>query len=277
MNKKIDQNKLIWKSEYSIGHYRTDNEHMKLFEIAKKALSMKKEHKQDIIELKKVIHFLYEYVGVHFRNEEEYMREIDYPDLPRHHQIHKQLLETLHQFIQTLNDLTIDEIEIQLYNFIEAYFIQHIVDEDKRIEFWNKSLAKLRKSTKWHKSYETGNEQMDKEHKELFDILNEAFEEVDDSKREQKIKDVLTHLYGFMKTHFKEEEKLMREIKYPKLKEHIQLHNEIVHNCNELVQEVNNMEDSLFEKELAQLIDISLIEHILKEDSQIVVWQNNNS
>ncbi|RLA83155.1 MAG: hemerythrin family non-heme iron protein, partial [Epsilonproteobacteria bacterium] len=39
MKIKIDQNKLVWKSEYSIGDYKTDNEHIKLFEIAKKALN----------------------------------------------------------------------------------------------------------------------------------------------------------------------------------------------------------------------------------------------
>ncbi len=39
---------------------------------------------------------------------------------------------------------------------------------------------------------------------------------------------------------------------------------------------INNMEDSLFEKELAMIIDTLLIEHILKEDSKIVKWENSN-
>ena len=53
---------------------------------------------------------------------------------------------------------------------------------------------------------------IDNGHKELFEILNKAFEEVDDEKREQKIKDVLNHLYDFMKSYFKKEELYMIEI-----------------------------------------------------------------
>jgi len=276
MKKKIDPNKLVWKSEYSIGHYKTDSEHMKLFEIAKKALKIKKNNQEDKDELKAIIKSLYEYIGSHFKNEESYMKEISYPDLDRHKDIHKYLLDTLHEFIHTLNELTLEEIEIQLFSFIEDYFIRHIVDEDKRIEFWNMSLSRLRKSTKWLKSYETGNPFIDDGRKEVFDILNEAFEEVNDDKREQKIKNVLKHLYDFMKSYFKEEEEYMKEINYPEYKEHLKLHSEIIHDCNELVLEVNKMEDSLFEKELAKLIDVVLIGHILNEDVKIVRWDNTH-
>lgn len=274
MKKKIDQDKLVWKSEYSIGHFRTDNEHMKLFNIAKKALNAKKKNGEDVKELRAIVHSLYEYIGSHFRSEEAYMREIVYPDYEKHKAIHKELLDTLHQFVQTLNELSIDQIEIQLYEFIENYFISHIVDEDKRIEYWNKSLSRLRKSTKWLKAYETGNEMFDNEHKELFDILNKAFEDVEDEKREQKIKDVLTILYDFMKKHFKEEEDYMKEIKYPQMKDHVRLHHEIIEGCNELVLQVNDMEDSLFEKELAKIIDEYITAHMLNEDKKIIEWEN---
>ena len=78
-----------------------------------------------------------------------------------------------------------------------------------------------------------------------------------------------------MKSYFKKEEKFMEEINYPEYKEHLRLHNEIIDHCNELVLEVNTMEDSLFEKELAKLIDVVLIQHILKEDDKLVVWAKN--
>jgi len=276
MKKKIDQNKLIWKSEFSIGNYRIDNEHIKLFEIAKKALNAKKNNTEDVEKLKSIIWSLYEYIGTHFKNEEKFMSEIEYPDLPRHKTIHKTLLDNLHQFIQTLNDLTIDEIEKQLYDFIEDYFIRHIVKEDKRIEIWNLSLKRLRKSTYWIKSYETGNEQIDTEHKEMFEILNDAFEEVEEDQKEAKIKKVLKRLYDFLKIHFKEEEAYMRDIDYPQYEEHLDLHNEIINECNTLLERINDMEDALFERELAKIIDRDIIEHILLEDKKIVFWENQN-
>ncbi len=220
MKIKIDQNKLVWKSEYSIGNYKIDNEHIKLFEIAKKALNAKKKNKKNIKELKVILKSLYEYVATHFKHEESFMNEVKYPDLQKHKKIHKKILDNLHDFVQTLNELSVEEIEIQIYKFIEDYFIGHILHVDKKIELWNKSLPKLRKSTNWIKEYETGNQQIDEEHKELFDILNKAFEEVDDEEREQKIKDVLKHLYDFMKIHFKVEEKYMMDIDYPDFEAH---------------------------------------------------------
>ena len=276
MKKKIDQNRLIWKSEFSIGNYRIDNEHIKLFEIAKKALNAKKNNTEDVEKLKSIIWSLYEYIGTHFKNEEKFMLEIEYPDLPRHKTIHKTLLDNLHQFIQTLNELTIDEIEKQLYDFIEDYFIRHIVKEDKRIEIWNLSLKRLRKSTYWLKSYETGNEQIDAEHKEMFEILNDAFEEVEEDQKEAKIKKVLKRLYDFLKIHFKEEEAYMRDIDYPQYEDHLDLHNEIINECNTLLERINDMEDALFERELAKIIDRDIIEHILLEDKKIVFWENQN-
>lgn len=278
MKKKIDPDNLAWKSEYSIGHYRTDSEHMKLFTLARKAFSIsQKENSEDHLEeLRGIVRSLYEYVGTHFKNEEKYMKSIDYPDLKRHRSIHKDMLDTLHSFVQTLNDLTLDEIQETLYEFIEKYFIQHIVDEDKRIDFWSKSLKRLRKSSGWKKYYKTGNKEMDEEHKEMFEILDKAFEEVEDDQRDQKIKDVLNDLYDYMKVHFKSEEHYMKDIEYPEYEEHKKLHNDIVKSCNELLGEINNMEASLFEKELAKMIDIHIINHILEEDKKIIHWYNVN-
>ncbi len=277
MKKVIDQNKLIWKSEYSIGNYKIDNEHIKLFEIAKKALNAKKNNTEDVEKLKSIIRSLYEYIGTHFKNEEIFMAEIEYPDLPRHKIIHKTLLDNLHQFIHTLNELSIDEIEKQLYDFIEDYFIRHIVKEDKRIEIWNLSLKRLRKSTFWLKAYETGNKQIDDEHKEMFEILNDAFEEVEEEEKENKNKKVLKRLYDFMKIHFKEEEAFMRNIEYPEYKHHLSLHNEIIQECNNLLERINEMKDALFERELAKIIDRDIIQHILQEDKKIVLWDNQNN
>lgn len=274
MNKRVDPNNLIWKSEYNIGDLKIDNEHKNLFNIAKKALQVRTIHndKAEIVELKSIIHSLYDYVATHFKNEERYMYMINYPDLARHKKIHVQMLNTLHGFVKTLNDLSIDEIENQLYNFIEAYFIRHIVDEDKRIEYWNKSLKRLRKSSDWKDEYLVGNDQLDNEHKELFAIANDAFYEVGDKDREKKIKTVLSHLYAYMKKHFKHEEEYMQEINYPFYEEHKKLHQEIIDDCNDLIRDINSIEGTLFEKELAKIIDEHIISHIINDDKKIVLW-----
>lgn len=275
MRTKIDPNHLVWKSEYNIGDFKTDNEHQTMFKIAKKALLIRKLHdneEKEIKELKEIITSLYNYTALHFKNEEKYMYRIQYPDLQRHQQIHVSLLNVLNNFVKSINTLTIDEIEDQLYVFVESYFIKHIVDEDKLIGAWSTSLERLRKFSQWKESYKIGHPQIDAQHQKLFEIANEAFQEVSPSQRDQKNKETMKHLYEYMKEHFKDEEAFMKEINYPQYEEHKQLHKEIINDCNELLQDINNMDAEVFEKELAKTIDRHLIKHVIEDDNKIMYW-----
>ncbi|MEA3384768.1 MAG: hemerythrin domain-containing protein [Campylobacterota bacterium] len=277
LKRKIDPNKLIWKSKYNIGDYKTDLEHQSLFKVAKKALQIRtmQNDEKEIQELKDVIKSLYTYVATHFKNEEIYMESIDYPELSRHKIVHKELLKTLHEFVKTLNNLTIDEIEVSLYSFIENYFITHIVDEDMIIGTWKRSLKELRHIGSWQAKYITGVDFIDEEHQKIFELLDEAFMEVDDEHREEKIKSVLTHLYNFMKEYFKKEEKYLKEINFPEFDHHQKLHREFTKACNELLIHINDTNNKLFEKELAQFIDEHLVDHMMNEDKKISDFVNS--
>jgi hemerythrin len=37
------------------------------------------------------------------------------------------------------------------------------------------------------------------------------------------------------------------------------------------------MDESLFEKELAKIIDIALVHHIIQEDRKIISWSKSNT
>lgn len=280
MRTKIDPENLVWKSEYNIGDFKTDNEHQTMFKIAKKALLIRNLHgneQKEIEELKEIITALYHYTAKHFRNEEKYMYNIQYPDLARHKKIHIELLNVLNNFVKSINSMTIDEIENQLYLFVESYFIKHIVDEDKLIGAWSTSLERLRKFSKWKESYKIGHDQIDAQHQELFEIANEAFHEVPDSQRDNKNKEVMKKLYHYMKEHFKDEEAFMSEINYPELDKHKELHKEIINDCNELLQDINDMDAEVFEKELAKTIDRHLIKHVIEDDNKIMQWYTKES
>lgn len=269
----LNINKIIWKSEYNIGNLKLDNEHQQLFLLARKALCLiDNKNKDTPQELKKIIKDLYGYVKTHFKNEEIYMDKIKYPHLQEHQLIHEDMLHKLNQLIQKLNTLELHIIEQQLFGFIEEYFIKHIILEDKKIHLWNTPLQSLRKSFGWKEIYSVGNDRIDDEHKKLFDIAQEAFSIVDNSKRNYKIKEILTNLYNYMQIHFEHEEDYMQEIDYPKQEEHKQLHQKIANNINNLVKRLPSLNVELFEKELAQLIDIALVQHIIQEDRKIIEY-----
>lgn len=275
IKRKINPDHLIWKTEYNIGSFRVDREHQGLFKLAKKALSVRtlENNEEETKELRAIIQSLYEYTSKHFKSEEKYMVEVGYPELKRHQEIHKDMLIKLYNFTQKIHDLEIDEIELQLYKFIEDYFIHHIVDEDMEIGLWVNSLHTIRTHKGWKKEYESGSKKIDNEHKEMFEILEEAFKEVEDEKREAKIKVTLHHLYEFMKQHFKSEETHMKKINYPEYESHKDIHNKIVKEANELLLNINNTNEKLFEKKLALFIDEHIITHMITEDKKIVEYE----
>ena len=276
MDKNIEN--LIWKSEYNIGNLKIDQEHQKLFAIARKTLSVIKlnNDEQEIGKIKELITELFTYVGTHFSNEQKYMKEVKYPELEKHILLHKNLLDMLTNLISKLNSMNLKEIEQSLYSFIEEYFIRHIILEDKKINLWNCSLEDLKSHSGWKDIYSVNNEIIDKEHKELFNIAQEAFAYVEEKDKTKKIKEIVTDLYDYMKTHFSHEEKFMQDINYPKSEEHKKLHREIILKINEFVKQLPTMNISDFEKELAKIIDISLVHHIIQEDRKIIAWERMN-
>lgn len=274
----LTKNTILWRSEYNISNFKIDTEHQKLFSIAREAIQISKLEKEDEIKdkLKDIISKLFKYVNIHFSNEEKFMEQISYPELPEHKVLHKNMINMLTSLISNLNSLKLKEIEKALSNFIEEYFIRHIVLEDKKIQLWNTDLDDLKKNFGWKDIYSVGNANIDAEHKVLFDIAQEAFLEVEPSLKTKKLKEILTRLYTYMKTHFKHEEEYMKEIGYPHLKEHQMLHEDIINTINNFVKTLPTLNEDIFEKELAKIIDIALVHHIIQEDRKIIAWKADN-
>ena len=204
------------------------------------------------------------------------MAEIAYPDLEEHIILHKNMLNNLKNLVHDLNDMEIEKIQESIYNFIEEYFVKHIIEEDKKIQIWHTNLEDLKKNFSWREIYSLDNKELDDDHKELFDIAKEAFKEVSPEERNIKIKNILNRLYAYMKTHFKNEEKYMQEINYPLLDAHKKLHIQIISTINEFVKKLPNSNENLFEKELAKIIDTLLISHVVFEDRKIINWLKSN-
>ena len=270
----LNNDKLRWKSEYNIGNATIDKEHQDLFLLAKEALSLVHAKNRDNSKdaLIKIISKLFKFVRNHFKNEETYMAKIKYPQTEEHQTLHKDMLAMLTTLITSLNTLDKKAIEEQLCSFIEDYFIQHIIMEDKKIHLWIIPIEKLRKSFGWKDSYKVGDKQIDAEHKNLFDIAQKAFEVVEPEGRAKKVKSIVVSLYGYVQTHFAHEEEFMTMIRYPKVEAHKKLHQKIMQDLNDFIKKLPTLNVIMFEKELARFIDILLLQHIIHEDRQIMDW-----
>ena len=80
----------------------------------------------------------------------------------------------------------------------------------------------------------TGNKTIDEQHKELIDRIQQFVSACESEDARVKAIKMLDYLDEYTEFHFKEEEKLQKDVDYPGLEEHIKKHEEFRHTIKEL-------------------------------------------
>ena len=114
----------------------------------------------------------------------------------------------------------------------------------------------------WNKSYSVNNEEIDHQHRTMFDIANTLPDRIDDP----SVKTIIIKLYGYVLTHLLEEERLMNEKEYPKLSEHSRIHGRLIAKLNRIISEGINTSEELHA--LKKFIYEWTSHHILHEDKR---------
>ena len=127
-----------WDDKYSIGNVMVDAEHKKLFELAKTAYiyankSISKE------QMKEIIAEFFTYMKNHFAHEEEYQKSIGYPGLAEHSKIHKEIVHSMSELITKTKN--INEMKENLVMIAKSWLLDHIMQEDMKIEEWHKAAS----------------------------------------------------------------------------------------------------------------------------------------
>lgn len=73
-----------------------------------------------------------DYAKYHFRQEEDYMRSIGYPDFVRHHRLHENFEYLVYQFNRNVNESSELVLNEKILLLIQRWLINHILVEDKR-------------------------------------------------------------------------------------------------------------------------------------------------
>lgn len=76
----------------------------------------------------------------------------------------------------------------------------------------------------WTQKMSVGMARIDKEHRGLFDIINQLHDAMLAGRGSQTLRPVLAHLAEYTKLHFGHEEELLRMHGYPGLADHLKLH-----------------------------------------------------
>ena len=135
---------LLWKEYYASGVEHIDNQHMELFETATDNLldliqsPNSYKNKQGIVNS---IQFLKVYTLRHFKDEEEYARLAEYPDLDAHILSHEVLKADVAKYEKLLvaSNFALPIVK-RFLAFVLSWLMQHVGDEDVRM--LRHSLAK---------------------------------------------------------------------------------------------------------------------------------------
>jgi hemerythrin len=113
----------------------------------------------------------------------------------------------------------------------------------------------------WNTTYETGNAQVDSEHKEIFKMV-ETVLDASVSNNASKVEETVDFLANYTVNHFKNEELLMEESNYPSMSVHKKQHDDFVATVLELRA---NLKD-LTRQDIERVVVNWLTDHVLGSD-----------
>lgn len=95
-------------------------------------------------------------------------------------------------------------------------------------------------AVKWTSELAVGIENVDHQHKKLFEIVNQLADACNERRGKEEVGNVLNFLQNYVKEHFRDEEFHMLQNKYPEYKTHKQIHDEFTNNITDLITKFNN-------------------------------------
>ena len=129
---------------------------------------------------------------------------------------------------------------------------------------------KLDGGIKWDDCYLLGDEQVDAQHKELFNLVNSLVRSCEDGTSIEHLIDTLSFLIDYTVKHFNDEEALQIKYNYPEYAKHKKLHEDFKLTVGDLVQQFSEtgISHHLCD-DVNKVIVKWLVNHILSEDKKI--------
>lgn len=126
----------------------------------------------------------------------------------------------------------------------------------------------------WKLEYSVGVKEIDAQHRRLVQIIRALQESMRDNPKSPAVGQTLKELVDYTKTHFRDEETLMRRISYPDLAEHQQRHSAMILEVIEILRQVKAGKEYTA-PDMVAFLKKWLFEHIQGEDTRIAEALHN--
>ena len=118
----------------------------------------------------------------------------------------------------------------------------------------------------WNDSYKLGDATIDAEHALAFELANRFIAAKDQAEQTE----VAMQLYKHTREHFKREEALMHEVKFPGVKAHTEGHNMLIGRLNVISKSI--AQGDVNKQALIGLMSDWAMLHIVKDDAQLAAY-----
>lgn len=119
-----------WSEALSVGDATIDSQHKELF--SKIEILCKNENEKDTKLLRGMLDYLNQYIFLHFRHEEAYMKEHNFPQLIEHQKMHKNFVSKHDQMVINFLDPNSEIVLRDLEEFLVAWWTGHVAGADAK-------------------------------------------------------------------------------------------------------------------------------------------------
>lgn len=128
----------------------------------------------------------------------------------------------------------------------------------------------------WDKDLETGNEAIDRQHKELLTRLNMLLQACQDGQGKAEAEQTMEFLLSYTVKHFADEEKAQQETGYPAYLDHKRRHNDFKKTAVALAQELRESgPGEAFAGKICVVIGEWLLHHIRGDDFRFAAYMRH--
>lgn len=124
------------------------------------------------------------------------------------------------------------------------------------------------KLIKWKNEYAIGVPEVDTDHRELIDLVNDLYNQLQSGRYNVNMNDFLGELYAIMKRHFAREEDVMNMHRYPQFEVHKADHERMLDDINNIMYDY---QDGLLQNDdiLAEMLEHWFSEHFATHDAKL--------
>ncbi|MBT7615970.1 MAG: hemerythrin family protein [Calditrichaeota bacterium] len=123
-----------WKDEYLIGINEIDEQHKKLFSIASSF-----EQSIDLDQSKNALMNVFQYTREHFRLEEGYMKNVNFPGIERHMLEHESFISEFNELVSNFGNS--DSERSNILDFFSHWIVDHICKNDHLLALFVENSA----------------------------------------------------------------------------------------------------------------------------------------